>query len=164
MTGRVLGVDPGITVTGYGVITGGRSPAVVSAGEIKPPPRLTMAEKLEAIFRETEGIIEKTSPDAVAVEGIFHAKNVKSVIKLGHARGVILLAAARAGIAVYEYSPREVKAAATGYGAAEKLQVEKMIKRILELPDDVGSHACDALAVALCHLHAFKVTSAGEGG
>ncbi len=151
-----------MTVTGYGVITGGKLPTVVSAGEIKPAPRLTMAEKLETIFRETEEVIEKTSPDAVAVEGIFHAKNVKSVIKLGHARGVILLAAARAGLVVYEYSPREVKAAATGYGAAEKLQVEKMIKRILELPNDVGSHACDALAVALCHLHTFKVTSSKE--
>ena len=139
-----------------------KSPQIIATGEIKPDPRLPFAERLNIIFRGIEAVISETSPDAVAVEGLFHAKNVKSVIKLGHARGVILLAAVRAGLPVYEYSPREVKVAATGYGAAEKIQVEKMIKNILTLPDNIGNHACDALAVALCHHHTDKAFSAGE--
>lgn len=160
---RVLGVDPGITVTGYGVVSGDKSPVVITAGEIKPDLSLTMAEKLGLIFKRIEDVISETSPDSVAVEGLFYAKNAMSAIKLGHARGIIFLASARANIPVYEYSPREVKSAATGYGAAEKGQVEAMIKSFFDLSYDTGNHMCDALAVALCHIHTFGSIKTLEG-
>lgn len=160
---RVLGVDPGITVTGYGVVSGDKSPSVITAGEIKPDLKLTMAEKLDLIFRRIEDVIGETSPDAVAAEGLFYSKNAMSVIKLGHARGIIFLASARAKIPIYEYSPREVKSAATGYGGAEKGQVEAMIKKLFCLTEETGNHMCDALAVALCHIHTFGSIKTLEG-
>jgi crossover junction endodeoxyribonuclease RuvC len=90
---------------------------------------------------------------AAAVEGLFHAKNAASAFKLAHARGVVFLAAARRGIPIFEYSPLEVKSAVTGYGSAEKPQVEAMIRALLSLEGNLSHHACDALAVAVCHLH-----------
>jgi len=144
-----------VTVTGYGVVCRGRDVSVRATGEIKPRQGDALSEKLAHIYREIEGIIAETGPDAVAVEGLFHAKNVKSAIRLGHARGVLLLASARSNIPVYEYAPREVKAAATGYGAAGKDQVGAMVKRFLCLDGDIGDHACDALAVAVCHMHSM---------
>ena len=160
----ILGIDPGLTVTGFGVVKGEKRPEVVSAGEIKPIPNKSIPQKLGIIFHRIEEVVRETSPDAVAVEGIFYAKNVKNAIKLGHARGVILLAAARADVPVFEYSPREVKMAATGYGGAEKSQVEMMIMEILNLnKGEIGNHACDALAVALCHLHTSGPLDIREG-
>jgi len=142
-------------VTGYGVVCRGRDVSVRATGEIQPSRGYALSEKLAYIYREIEGIIIETGPDAVAVEGLFHAKNVKSAIRLGHARGVLLLASARSNIPVYEYAPREVKAAATGYGGAGKDQVGAMVKRFLSLDCDIGDHACDALAVAVCHMHSM---------
>ena len=142
-------------MTGYGVVCRGRDISVRALGEIKPAKKDTLSEKLAHIYREIEGIITEVRPDAVAVEGLFHAKNVKSAINLGHARGVLLLASARSNIPVYEYAPREVKAAATGYGGAEKGQVGAMVRRFLSLDCEIGDHACDALAVAVCHMHSM---------
>ena len=142
-------------MTGYGVVCRGRDVSVRATGEIQPSRGYALSEKLAYIYREIEGIIIETGPDAVAVEGLFHAKNVKSAIRLGHARGVLLLASARSNIPVYEYAPREVKAAATGYGAAGKDQVGAMVRRFLSLDCDIGDHACDALAVAMCHMHSM---------
>jgi crossover junction endodeoxyribonuclease RuvC len=144
-----------VTVTGYGVVCRERDVSVRALGEIKPRSTDALSEKLAHIYREIEGIIAETGPDAVAVEGLFHAKNVKSAISLGHARGVLLLASARSNIPVYEYAPREVKAAATGYGGAGKDQVGAMVRRLLCLDGDIGDHACDALAVAMCHMHSM---------
>ena len=144
-----------MTVTGYGAVSRGRDVSVRALGEIKPARNNALSEKLAYIYREIEGIIIEVGPDAVAVEGLFHAKNVKSAIRLGHARGVLLLASARQNIPVYEYAPREVKAAATGYGGAGKDQVGAMVKRFLSLDCDIGDHACDALAVAVCHMHSM---------
>ena len=151
----ILGIDPGVTVTGYGVVCRGRDVSVRVLGEIKPAKKDTLSEKLAHIYLEIERIITEVRPDAVAVEGLFHAKNVKSAINLGHARGVLLLASARSNIPVYEYAPREVKVAATGYGAAGKDQVGAMVRRFLSLDCDIGDHACDALAVAMCHMHSM---------
>lgn len=151
----ILGIDPGVTVTGYGAVCRGRVVSVRALGEIKPARGAALSEKLAHIYLEIERIISEVRPDAVAVEGLFHAKNVKSAISLGHARGVLLLASARSSIPVYEYAPREVKAAATGYGAAGKDQVGAMVRRFLCLDCDIGDHACDALAVAMCHMHSM---------
>lgn len=142
-------------MTGYGVVCRGREISVRALGEIKPARNNALSEKLAHIYREIERIITEVRPDAVAVEGLFHAKNVKSAISLGHARGVLLLASAQWNIPVYEYAPREVKAAATGYGAAGKDQVGAMVRRFLSLDCDIGDHACDALAVAMCHMHSM---------
>ena len=150
-----MGIDPGVTVTGYGVVCRGRDISVRALGEIKPAQKDAFSEKLAHIYLEIERIITDVRPDAVAVEGLFYAKNVKSAISLGHARGVLLLASARSNIPVYEYAPREVKAAATGYGAAGKDQVGEMVRRFFSLDCDIGDHACDALAVAMCHMHSM---------
>jgi crossover junction endodeoxyribonuclease RuvC len=152
-----VGIDPGLTVTGYGVIRGGETLQVVSKGEIRPGGDLSFARRLDVIFSGIEEILYESSPEAVAVEGVFHAKNASSAFKLAHARGVVFLAAARRNVPVFEYSPREVKSAVTGYGAADKGQVESMIRAILCIEGKVSNHACDALAVALCHHHGARM-------
>jgi crossover junction endodeoxyribonuclease RuvC len=151
-----VGIDPGITVTGYGVICGEEPLQVISMGEVRPGVVLTLGERLDIICSGIERILDQTSPEAVAVEGLFHAKNAASAFKLAHARGVVFLAAARRGIPVFEYAPREVKSAVTGYGAAEKAQVESMVRAILCIKGKTSEHICDALAVAVCHLHTRK--------
>ena len=151
-----MGIDPGITATGFGLIVGDERPRLIVAGEIRPRINLPLAEKLDVIFAKVEEVVREHRPDAVAIEGVFHAKNAMSAIKLGHARGIVFLAAARANIPVFEYSPREVKSAATGYGAAEKGQVEAMVRAILSIRGDISDHACDAIAVALCHLNTAR--------
>ncbi len=152
-----MGIDPGLTVTGYGVIRGGETLQVVSKGEIRPGVDLSFARRLNVIFSGIEEILAESSPEAVAVEGVFHAKNASSAFKLAHARGVVFLAAARRNVPIFEYSPREVKSAVTGYGAAEKGQVESMIRAILCIEGKISNHACDALAVALCHHHGARM-------
>jgi len=153
----IVGIDPGLTVTGYGVIRGGKTLSVVSKGEIRPGTALSFERRLDVIFSGIERVLADADPEAVAVEGLFHAKNVSSAFKLAHARGVVFLAAARRDVPVFEYSPREVKSAVTGYGAAEKGQVESMIRTILCIEGKVSGHACDALAVALCHHHGARL-------
>ncbi len=151
----VLGVDPGSIVTGFGVVAveNGRM-RVVSSGIARVPSGEPLPERLQHIHSAIIQQIETHRPDAVAVEDLFYAKNVKSVLKLGHARGVILLAAAQSGLPVHEYAPRAVKQSVVGSGAATKDQVASMVGRLLGL--DVGAvkdDEADALAVAVCHIH-----------
>lgn len=152
---RVLGIDPGSETTGYGVIdTDGRTHRLAEYGTIRPRPKTSFAEKLLYIERHLQSLIERVKPDAVALEEAFYAVNVKTALKLGQVRGVALLVAARAGLPIYEYSPLEVKSAITGYGRAEKHQVQQMVKILLRLPAVPEPHdAADALAVAICHIH-----------
>lgn len=154
-TVRVLGVDPGSETTGYGVIdSDGRHYELVEYAGIKSPKHLTFAERLLAISRKLEEVIERLSPQACAVEDTFYAVNVKSALKLGQARGAVLVAAARAGVEVFEYSPLEIKSALVGYGRAEKLQVQEMVRVLLgmtKVPEPLD--ASDALAVAICHVN-----------
>jgi crossover junction endodeoxyribonuclease RuvC len=150
----VLGIDPGTAATGYGLVE--RPDAgpnrLLECGVIRPPARATLAGKLNAIFQELEGLIARHHPDALAVENVFVARNVKSALVLGHARGVVLLAAARAGIAVADYAPRDVKAAVVGRGAATKLQIQQMVARLLRLKSPpTPADAADGVAVALTH-------------
>ena len=152
---RIIGVDPGSDTTGYGVIdSDGRHYDLVEYAGIRGPKHLSFAERLLAISRKLEEVIERLNPQACAVEDTFYAVNVKSALKLGQARGAVLIAAARAGVEVFEYSPLEVKSALVGYGRADKQQVQEMVRVLLGLkkvPEPLD--ASDALAVAICHVN-----------
>ena len=144
-------------MTGYGVVeqSGGRI-VRVDHGEIRIKNGEPFTRCLSRIFDELTEVILRTKPDAVALEDIFYGKNVKSLIKQGHVRGVALLAASRSGVPVHEYTPLEVKKAVVGYGQAEKQQVQMMIRAILKLPETLPPDASDALAVAICHTNTRK--------
>ncbi len=144
-------------MTGYGVVeqAGGRI-VRVDHGEIRIRNGEPFTRCLSRIFDELIAVIERNRPDAIALEDIFYGKNVKSLIKQGHVRGVALLAASRSGVPAYEYTPLEVKKAVVGYGQAEKHQVQMMIRAILQLQETLPPDASDALAVAICHTHTKK--------
>jgi crossover junction endodeoxyribonuclease RuvC len=148
----VLGVDPGSQATGYGVIGLGAATRLVAAGVIRPPRDAALPERLCEIHAAVAALIREHRPREMAVESLFNARNPRSALVLGHARGVILLAGAQAGIPVHEYAPREVKSALTGNGGAGKEQVRFMVMRLLGLAGDPPPlDASDALAVALAH-------------
>jgi crossover junction endodeoxyribonuclease RuvC len=152
---RIFGIDPGSYRTGYGCVeTDGRRHQLVTCGAITAAAGDSFPERLARIHRELSALLAACRPDCVAVENLFHATNVRSALRLGHARGVAMLAAVEAGCPLVEYSPAEVKRAVVGYGRAEKQQVQHMIKLLLGLPHAPTPHdAADALAVAICHLH-----------
>jgi crossover junction endodeoxyribonuclease RuvC len=157
---RILGVDPGSLVTGYGVVdqVGGRL-ALVDQGCIRMRRGDLLPARLETIFHSLGEVIGRHAPSAVAIETPFSGLNPRSLIQLSQARGVILLAAHTAGIEVFEYSPRTVKSAVAGYGAAEKNQVAKMVRMLLPGCSDLmlASDAADALAVAICHASSYRL-------
>jgi crossover junction endodeoxyribonuclease RuvC len=150
---RVFGIDCGSERTGFGVIeSDGRTHSLIAADVIVTSPKKPLAERLLAISTGLRAAIAKYAPDAGAVEGVFHAVNTQTAIKLAHVRGVALLALAESGLPVNEYSPMEVKTSVVGYGRAEKEQVQLMVQTILRLPAIIRSQdASDALAVAICH-------------
>jgi crossover junction endodeoxyribonuclease RuvC len=152
---RVFGIDPGSERTGYGCVeTDGSRHQIVVCGAISSPALASFPDKLLRIHRQLTAILEECRPDSVAIENLFHSVNVRSALKLGHARGVAMLAAVEAGVPVFEYTPAEIKRAVVGYGRAEKPQVQHMIKLILGLAEVPSPHdAADALAVAICHVH-----------
>ncbi|MCX7635538.1 MAG: crossover junction endodeoxyribonuclease RuvC [Syntrophales bacterium] len=150
----VLGIDPGNRVTGYGVVEMGKYELLHRCcGQIVQSPRDTMPSFLARLYDALTAIVAKEGPDVVAVEDIFYGKNVRSLIKQSHVRGVAILAGTKTGLPVYEYTPLEVKKAVVGYGRAEKSQVQRMVKVILQLAESPGPDAADALAVAICHTH-----------
>jgi len=153
---RVLGVDCGSTATGVGILESeGRGARLLHYRAIRPARSLAFASRLEHIHRELEKLVARYRPDSIAVEQVFLAYNVKSAMQLSQVRGVVLLAAARAGVPVSEYSALTVKRSVVGYGRAEKHQVQRMVQRLLSLPaPPEPEDAADALAVALCHLFA----------
>lgn len=155
---RVFGIDPGSIRTGYGCVdTDGRRHRLVICGAVRTSPSAAFPDRLAAIYRELSSVIRQYQPDCVAIEDLFHANNVRSALKLGHARGVAMLAAVEAGVTVVEYTPAEVKRAVVGYGRAEKAQVQQMIKLLLGLDRAPEPHdAADALAIAICHLHSMN--------
>jgi crossover junction endodeoxyribonuclease RuvC len=162
---RVLGIDSGSRVTGYGVIEGdGADCAYVSCGVIRVNPSEPLSNRLNSIYRGIMEVISKLQPDVAAFEGIFHAQNVQSALKLGHVRGVCMAAVAEARLPVHEYSPLEVKCAVTGFGRAEKLQVQQMVCTLLKLNTrPVAFDASDALAVAICHVHSNRMKQVVAG-
>ncbi len=151
---RVLGIDPGTRVTGYGIVEqSGRGLSYVCGGEIRPPQTRVLSKRLFILSEELSNIIEEYRPTCVAVEGLYFALNARSAMMLGHARGVVLVSAARYGLDVFEYSPSTVKQSITGYGNAAKEQVNGMIRRLLKSDEIDRLDVSDALAVAICHIH-----------
>lgn len=150
---RVVGIDCGTERTGFGVVdSDGRSHQFVAAGVIRTKTADALELRLRQIARELRSVLETYTPDAFAVEEVFHAVNAKSALKLAHVRGVALLLAAEAGLEVSEYSPLEVKISVVGYGRAEKQQVQMMVGSLLGVGGQFESYdATDALAVAICH-------------
>ena len=150
---RILGVDPGIAIVGFGLIESDRSgQRILQYGAITTPKELPLAERLVQIGNDLNTLLEQFKPDAVAVEELFFTNNITTGSAVAHGRGIILYTAQKSGVPLYEYTPMQVKMAVTGYGKAEKRQVMDMTKRLLKLktvpkPDD----AADALAIALCH-------------
>ena len=154
---RILGLDPGIATIGFGLIAADKGNAsMLSYGAITTPAGLPLSKRLYQIDRDMEELIGQLKPDVIAVEELFFNTNITTGIAVAHGRGVLLCAAERCGIPLYEYTPSQVKLAVTGYGKAEKRQVMDMTRRLLKLsavpkPDD----AADALALALCHARSF---------
>ncbi len=153
---RILGLDPGTATTGYGVVDvaeGGVFTAVIY-GVIKTPAKMPMPQRLQIIQQELQQLLDEYQPDTVGIEEVFFGRNVTTAITVGQARGVLLLTLANAGLPIGEYSPPKIKDAVTGYGKADKAQVQLMVRNLLDLeetprPDD----AADGLAVAITHYH-----------
>lgn len=152
---RILGIDPGYAIVGYGVLDYRSNHfGIVDFGAITTPAGMDFGRRLEIIYDEMQELIEKTKPEAMAIEKLFYNTNAKTVIDVGQARGVLLLAAQKNHLPVYEYTPLQVKQSVVGYGRAEKKQVQEMMRLMLHLdkvpkPDDTA----DALAMAICHAH-----------
>lgn len=158
---RVIGIDPGSNVTGYGIIEkNGRNFNTLIWGAIRTKQYSSFPEKLKKIHDNLKEVIQSYQPCTAAVENIFFAKNPQSALKLGQVRGVCLLAAINSGLKIAEYSPLEIKLSITGYGRAGKIQVQSMISKLLclkEKPKPFDSS--DALAVAICHIHSSPFNS-----
>ena len=154
-TSIILGIDPGTLVTGYGIILRSRNTMrLLGCGTVRNSAIVSMPLRLKRIFNELRAVIEKYHPDELAIESAFYGKNAQSALKLGHARGVAILAAVESEIPTTEYSPREVKKAVVGNGAASKEQVQYMVKSMLHISNTKMLHdTSDAIAIAICHLH-----------
>jgi crossover junction endodeoxyribonuclease RuvC len=157
---KILGIDPGLSLTGWGVVLkeNNEKLSLVEYGCIKTKPSLSLVERLKDIHLSLQEIINRHSPDEMAIEELFFAKEARTVAAVGQARGAILVAAARENLPVFEYNPRHIKKALTGYGSADKSQIQNMVKMLLALkqvpkPDD----SADALAIAICHLNTNKL-------
>jgi len=159
---RILGIDPGSRTTGYGIIDkNGSRIGFVACGTIRTTSDWKLNDRLLEIYEGLIQVIDQHQPDVAAVEDMFVAHNPRSALKLGHARGVAVLAAMKNGLRVHDYSPRVVKQAVAGYGQAEKEQVQHMVCALLELSACPSSDAADALAVAICHANRMIIEVAG---
>ena len=149
----VLGIDPGSRHTGWGLAArDGSRLRLIDAGRISTTTGAPLADRLRQVFEGLTAVIREHRPDEASVEDVFYAKNVRSAIRLGHVRGVALLAAASAGLSVHEYPPASIKMAVVGYGRADKAQVGLMIRKLLNVRTELPEDASDALAAAVCHL------------
>lgn len=163
---RIMGIDPGIATIGFGVIDSDKGKiSLVNYGVITTPAHTSLSSRLDRIFSDMEELCVTFKPDAVAFEELFFNTNITTGISVAHGRGVLLLAAYRAGMQIYEYTPLQVKQAVVGYGRAEKNQVIDMVKRMLGMknapkPDD----AADALAIAICHARSATSLLSKNGG
>jgi crossover junction endodeoxyribonuclease RuvC len=161
----VLGIDPGTAITGYGLVREeDEELKLVECGVITTPPDQSLPQRLQAIYRGLTTVIHRHQPDQAAIEELFFSRNVRTALSVGQARGVALLAAADAGLPLHEYKPLEVKQAITGYGGADKRQVQEMVRLVLRLdripePDD----AADAVAIAVCHIHSARMRALISG-
>ncbi|MGA3117187.1 MAG: crossover junction endodeoxyribonuclease RuvC [Syntrophobacteraceae bacterium] len=150
---RTIGVDPGSRYTGYGIVEGdGFRLKYIHHGTVKLPAARPLCERLKIIFEEINASIREYGPEFMAVEEVFFAKNVKSALSLGQARGAVILAGASSGLSIHEYSALRIKQSVAGYGRAAKEQVAGMIQRLLRIDSSIEPNAADALAVAVCHI------------
>jgi crossover junction endodeoxyribonuclease RuvC len=157
----VLGIDPGLSTTGYGAVESGHPPTAMIAGVIRTDPGEAMPARLADLYRGLCQVISEAKPDVIAVETVFTNRNLQTAISVGRASGIALLAAANAGIPVSEYVPTEVKSAITGDGNANKAQIQQMVARLLRLAEPPQpADAADALAIALCHLRVAPLEAA----
>ncbi len=156
---RVLGIDPGLAITGYAVVEEeGSDLQLITIGVIRTPAKTPAPQRLQSIYQELRQVVAEHHPTSSAVEELFFSRNVRTAMSVGQARGVTLLALVDAQLTIAEYTPLEVKQAVTGYGSADKRQVQEMVRMLLNLeeiprPDD----AADAAAVAICHLHRARM-------
>jgi crossover junction endodeoxyribonuclease RuvC len=158
---RILGIDPGSIRCGYGIISLQRQePQYITSGTISPSQTKPLHDRLRYIYEALTGIMRKYRPDHVVVEKMFYAKSIRAAMSLGYARGVVLLAAASEEVDLQERSALEVKKSVVGYGRAEKQQVQKMVKLILNLQGELSPDSADALALALCYANAIKFSDA----
>jgi crossover junction endodeoxyribonuclease RuvC len=158
---KILGIDPGSIHCGYGLIaTDGKNAQYVTSGKISPPATRPLHYRLKCIYESLTDIIRTNRPDDLVVEQIFFAKGAKAALSLGHARGIVLLAAASENVNLHECSALEVKKAIVGYGRAEKSQVQEMVKLILKIKGPLYPDSADALALALCYMNALKFNTA----
>ena len=154
---RILGVDPSLRETGYGILdTNGAQSKLLTCGTIQNKSDLLPSRCLVRIADRLASLVQEHQPDAMAIEGLFYCQNMKTALTLGQARGAALLAAAENGLPIFEYAPRRVKQSIAGHGGAQKFQVGKMVQRILGLDELPAEDAADALAVALCHAHSSR--------
>ena len=163
---RILGIDPGSKVTGYGVVDrlGGHRLVHVASGSLRTPRTASLPVRLEIIYRAVGEVIGDHRPDAVVVEQVFVASNPRAALVLGQARGVVLAAAAAAELDVTEYAATRIKAAVAGSGRAGKSQVQHMVRRLLDLESRPAPDAADALAAAICHAHAGRLADLSLAG
>jgi len=157
---RVIGIDPGTAITGWGVVEGGdgNDLQMVAAGVVRTAAGTPLPQRLQIIYNDLTALIKEWQPETSAIEELFFSKNAKTALTVGHGRGVAMLALANANLSITEYKPLEVKQAVTGYGGADKKQIQQMVKLLLSLediprPDD----AADALAIAICHVHSARL-------
>lgn len=164
MFGSVLGIDPGVSRCGYGVVAEeGSGLRALACGVIRTPASQPLPERLAALQDELETLVAEVRPAAVAVERVFFQVNVRTAMAVGQASGLALAVAARAALPVWQYTPNEVKQAVAGYGGADKHQVQAMVVRLLRLPETPRPpDAADALALAICHLSAGRFRSRPE--
>lgn len=159
---RILGIDPGSYTTGYGIVENQDDHLIhIASGSISFSLKESLPFRLKKIYDSLEEIIEQFSPDAVAIEHPFYAKSVKSLLRLGEVRGVVLLAVSKAELAVQEYSPLSIKKSVVGFGMATKNQVQHMVKSLLSLNKVAEHNVSDALAVAICSIHSSEETKEG---
>ena len=150
----VLGVDPGSRVTGYGLVEKrGHDVTCIHAGLIRPPATTPFYKRIHTIFESMVEIMGHYQPREMAIEDLFYAKNIQSSLKLGHARGAVLIAAVQCNIPIFEYTPLEIKKSVVGYGRADKEQVRSMVQVILRIKEELPLDASDALATAICHIN-----------
>lgn len=155
---RILGIDPGTRISGFGIIdTQAGKISHVENGGLFPPTKAPFSKRIHYLYNKITEVIQKFQPDVVALENIFVAKNVSSTLKLGHARGAIMVAVCEQGLPLWEYSANEVKKALTGFGHAGKEQIQRMVKSLLKLQDAAFTDASDALAVAICHANSHRM-------
>ncbi len=155
---RIIGIDPGSRITGYGVIDADRGQLYfVACGVVKTTPKYPFSNRLNEIFEGINEVVQVHGPVVAAIEDVFLATNPRSALKLGHARGAAVVAVMQNGLAVFDYSPRAVKQAVVGYGQAEKEQVQHMVRVLLGLSGSPSADAADALAVAICHANQFQI-------